>query len=322
MLKLLLVCFWLLRPMVSETLAINDEKAQIVINYFDDNAQKVPVSGSSWILVKVARIVTETDDKIDGLKIISLVDGLKIDKYSEIEEILQHLELTKQDESHQKVMNIKGLEVYEKITNDQGQIIFDDLEPGVYLGLEQSAAAYHLCAEPFLLSVPATKDGVESDMDQTVEPKAVLGGNLRISKKASGNAVDRQERFAMMIEIPSGTYRYCFADGQTGYISAHQQLLVNVDNDVVIYDVLANQEYKVYEVKANQDGYKTIYQQNEGMIMAKQEVSATIINERSYHDEVDTKVASMIDLALGLWVLSIIVILGLGFLDKSKEHKR
>lgn len=322
MLKLLLVCFWLLRPMMLETSAIEDEKAQIVINYFDDNAQKVPISGSSWILVKVARIVTEADDKIDGLKIISLLDGLKIDKDSEIADVLNYLELSKQDESHQKLTNIKGLEVYEKITNDQGQIIFADLEPGVYLGVEQSAAAYHLCAEPFLLSVPATKDGVESDIDQTVEPKAVLGGNLRISKKASGNAVDRQEKFAMMIEIPSGTYRYRFADGQTGYISTHQQLLVSVDNDVVIYDVLANQEYKVYEVKANQDGYKTIYQQNEGTISAKQEVTATIINERSYHDVVDTKVESMIDIALYLWVVSIIIILVLAFFDRSKEQKR
>lgn len=296
------------------------QKGSITVNYFDDNQQEQAVEGSRWLLIKVADIATAQLDEVDGLKITSCIQGLHFDHELTLSQILAKLDLKLIDESHQSFNNNLSLVSYEKISDQDGKIVFDDLAYGVYLGLEMEAANNHLLTKPFLISLPYTVGQDRSDIELVIEPKAILAGDLRIIKQLRGNAVDEDEQFVIKVNLPQGRYHYRYEDGQDGYVQDGDELLISSNNELVIEDVLANQSYKIEEKTANRNGYQTTYDNHEGEILAKNEQVVKIINSKYINDVVDTKVKSGIMLAIVLWLCSIAGILGMAMWGKKDEH--
>lgn len=298
------------------------DKAAIIIKYYDDLDMTIPVKGSTWTLLKVADIDTVVEDGVDGLKITSLLND-EINYETTADEIYQLLEYKIIDESNisltGKTKDGIELETYSNTTDESGTAIFDELDYGVYLGVETKAASYHLCSTPFVVSVPHTEDdGITSDVERTIMPKAVLAGDITIKKEVRGNAVSQTEKFEMVVQLPEGIYHFQYKDGVDGYIENGDTLKVAADNPVTIYNVLAQGEYKVIEKSANLFGYKTEYENAEGKVSSNTDNQVKVINNRNIFAPVDTGAGTMLVICAGVFIASLSALIILAVYRRKK----
>ncbi len=310
----LLFVFMIFQPItvMADELVIN-EKGSITIEYFDDSNKEIPIEGSSWALIKIADIKTIEDEFIDGYKIISLFD-VDINEETTAEEIFELMEYEMVDESNVtlsgKTKDNIPLDIYHETTDEKGIVKFENLDYGIYLGVETKAARYHLLSTPFLISIPFTEnDGITSKVDLNIMPKGVLAGDLTIKKEVYGNAVSASSAFEMKLYLPKGIYRYQYASGKQGYVKNNDSVWVSGDDALTIYDVLAQGEYEIVEIMANKDGYKTEYRNAKGNVIAKQNNEAVIVNSRNIMAPVNTGVGSALLLCLGIFSITGLIIL-------------
>lgn len=302
--------------------APKNQNASISIEYYDDSDMTIPVEGSTWTLVKIADIETISDDFIDGYKIIPLIN-YKIDNKATADEVLKQLEYKIIDESNISISGetIDGLslEILQMTTDESGLAKFDELEYGVYLGIETKAARYHLCSTPFLVSVPHTEDdGITSDVKRTIMPKAVLAGDITIKKEVRGNAVSTTEEFEMKVKLPEGIYHYEYQNGKDGYIKNGETIKVADNNYVTIHNVMSEADYEVVEKIANEYGYKTEYVNAKGKILAKTDNQVKIINSRNVYAPVNTGTGEMFIISIGVSIISILLIIIIVMIKKRK----
>lgn len=263
------------------------EKGEITIRYFDDSKQKVPVVGSKWRLYKVGSITyTNADESVDAMKITPLIEDLELTGETKTEDVFKRIEHKLVSESKITVTgkDDKGKELpyYDAVTDEKGLITFSGLEQGVYFGVEVEAVRNHnRCAE-FLISIPyTTEDGNKSNMSAKIEPKAVLGGDIKITKKLEGNNTEATKRWDMELTLPSGTYRYDTNKGQSGFVANKSVVKIVGSESLTVYDLPAGTKFTVVEKDANKDGYRTTYEGQTGTIEYGKTTEATVINYRN-----------------------------------------
>ncbi len=262
-----------------------DERSEIIINYYDDIAMTSPIKGSLWRLYKVASIDTIIENnQVEAHKILPLIDDIKINKDTSAIEVLEAIGFEKIHESLIKMNEAESnnLIFYESYTDENGQIVFNNLDKGLYLGVEIKATEYHMLSDPFLISLPNTnKEGEEVSMSYEVEPKAILSGNLKVEKKLMGDDVEQDRKWNIKLSLPEGRYRYETSFNQRGFIESGDTVAIKGGEYIVVYDVLAGSEYEIKEIEANQDGYSTKYENHHGKISFKDNISAVITNSRN-----------------------------------------
>lgn len=265
----------------------SDEKGKITLKYFDDNDYKEPVVGSKWRLYKVGDITyTNAEESVDGLTITSLIDGLDISTSTTSDDVAKKIDYkvvtNSKIEASGKDINGKELTYFDATTGKDGQIVWDNLEQGVYLGIELDAVSYHNRSTEFLISIPNTDDdGATSHLDYTVEPKAVLAGNLKVSKMVHGNDVETTRAWTMTLSLPSGKFYYESNKGQKGYIEDKGTVSIVHGETVTVYDIPAGTQYQVEEAEANSMGYSTTYDNQKGRMECKKDAIVSVHNTRN-----------------------------------------
>lgn len=291
-----------------------DKSGEIIINYYDDTAMTSPIKGSLWRIYKVASIDTIIENnQVVAYETLSIIDDLKVNEDTSAIEVLEAIGFEK---IHESLINMNETEsnnliFYESYTDENGQIVFDNLDKGIYLGVEIKAAEYHMLSEPFLISIPNTNsEGKEVLMSYEVEPKAVLSGNLKVEKKLTGDDVEKDRKWNIKLSLSEGRYRYETSFNQRGFIESGDTVAIKGGEYIVVYDVLAGSEYEIKEIEANQDGYSTKYENHHGKIGFKFNTNVVITNSRNRI--VDTGVidgSSLINLLIPSSLVTIFIVI-------------
>lgn len=321
--RILFVAFLILTSNTDKTYAQSVSEEIVEINYYSDVDKSKPVKGSVWRLYKIANIDNSLDDKtIDAYKITSLLNDFDVDNPN-AELCLESIFTKKIDESHVDLKSIskegQNLKYIEKVTDENGIIKFENLEYGVYLGIEITSSRNHILADPFIVTVPAQQTTMLPHR-QVIFPKAVRANDLIINKKVSGNLVDENDVFQVKVFLPNGRYKYLYQNGKEGYINNGDSVYVSAKNNVTIFDVMADEKFLIKEVVANKLGFKTTYENEEGIIN-KDDLNICIINNYRHLDQfintadVGFIIPIMIGCA-GIAVLSIFVVY------KKKRNKK
>lgn len=270
------------------------ETGSITIDYYESD-ENHPVVGSEWRIYKIADIVSgvsSTDGgnhvTVNGLAIQPLAYKLNITGETTAEDVEKCLNYDVISESEIKfgsnksITDGKDLVYYDGKTDSKGRIVFSNIPEGVYIGMEAKAIRYHTRTVSFLVSVPGT-DAYHTDtssLDIHVEPKAVLAGDLTITKTVEypiGN--DSTNGFKINITLPEGTYRYDTTSGKSGYATGKSASLVISDKETVtIYDIPGGSSYKVEEDAESQTGYQTTYENSSGTIKSNTATAVKVNN--------------------------------------------
>lgn len=264
------------------------ELCSLTIKYYDDSDQTVPVTDSDWVILRIADVYTIQEyHDVDALQIESLI-GIDLTLETELDDILEQLNVTKVTESDYKVSSIAVNEVelptYE-VTVVDGTATLEDLPYGVYIGFEVDAAVDHQVAAPFVITLPTTdEDGLISSIDVTVEPKAVLAGDIKIEKKLEGNNTEKSKDWTMKLTLPEGIFYYKASDGEEGYVSNGDTVSIKGGETVTIEDVTGGESYSVTESEENKNSYKTSYENQSGTVPLKSIVEVKVTNKRSRVD--------------------------------------
>ncbi|MGN0361977.1 MAG: DUF5979 domain-containing protein [Bilifractor sp.] len=193
-------------------------------------------------------------------------------------------------------------------TDDQGNLIFQDVEPAAYLLAETTSAAHHYASVPCLISVPEMKQAQASgsagwSYDISVSPKPISSGKLEIRKKIAGNAAERKAfHFIVTFEnndrtgesIPANSdkeqlfcldasaiaYPYTNTNGQKGSVKSGDTLLISPDETVTIEDIPAGTFYRIREDEAGKSGYVTTSSGDTGHIQRTDVQKAEFLNTR------------------------------------------
>lgn len=270
------------------------ETGSITLDYYESD-ESHPVVGSEWRIYKVADMVSgvsSSDDGkhvvVNGLEIQPLAYQLKIDSTTTAEDVEKCLNYDVISESEIKfgsnksITDGKDLTYFDGKTDSKGRIVFSGIPQGVYIGMETKAIRYHTRTVSFLVSVPGTdaQSTNKSSLDIHVEPKAVLAGDLTVTKTVEypiGN--DSSNGFKINISLPEGTYRYDTTAGKSGYLTGKNASIVISDKETAtIYDIPGGSAYKVEEDAESQTGYQTTYENSDGKIKSGTAVAAKVNN--------------------------------------------
>lgn len=333
------LCTMALSLLPTSTLAENrtyraDEKGKITIKYYDDNQEKKPVVGSQWRIYKVGDITyTNGNEGVDALTITSLIDDLEISRETKAEEVLEKIEYKPITESRIEVtgkdVNGKVLEHYDATTDENGQIVYDKLEQGVYLGVEVQSPRRHNRSTPFLISIPNTDEtGRVSSIEATIEPKAVLAGDLVVSKQLHGNAAEIAYQWTMELTLPEGTYYYetnemkkygnTYSKGQNGYCKNGDKIKIFAGEDLRIFDIPAGNKYHISESEANAGGYATRYDRQNGVIESYKDINVVVHNTKNKDVKTDAGAHTLMYVGIGTLAGALLIVV---LASKSKNKK-
>lgn len=285
--KILFVALLIFSISIDSVLAQENSDEIVEINYYSDVDKSIPIKDSIWRLYKIADIDNSlNDDTINSYQITSLLKEFDVNNpnaelcYSSIFE-------KKLDESHLDIKSVseegEKLKYIEKVTDEHGIIKFENLEYGIYLGVEVRAARNHILADPFIVTVPAQQSTLLPNR-QVIYPKAVNANDLVINKKISGNLVNENDVFQIKVFLPKGRYKYLYQNGKEGYITNGDSVYISANNNVTIFDVMADEKYVIKEVVANKLGFRTTYENEEGFIN-KDSSNICIINNYRHLDQ-------------------------------------
>lgn len=290
-----------------------DATGSLTLRYFDDSDETAPIPGAVFEIMQVADIGRGVDTNGAYLP---LADGLEFT-----------------DDTTSEDYEAKVLEAYEAnpelgytaegTIGEDGTYTFTEVPPGAYLVRNTETVRYHITSIPFLVSVPETNETQDSwNFDVTAYPKPNLAGDLEIRKTLSGDEADESDVFNFEITISdAGTYRAVLPGGTEGTVKNGDVISIKGGQSVVIYDLPEHSDYKVVELEANQNGYRTLYKNSEGQITYAEEIEAEVINNK---EGVKTGVSTG-DIALGLSIVGgglAVLILLLYLHRKSKREQK
>lgn len=317
----------------------SSETGKITINYFDDNTQKTPTVGSKWRLYKVGDVTyTNAEMTIDGLKITSLIKDCNITMETTAEDVQAFIDYKVVDESEITVTgkdtNGAELKYYDGTTDDKGTLVFDNLEQGVYFGIEVKSPTFHNRSTSFLVSIPNTDEtGRISSLEATIEPKAVLAGNLVVNKELHGNAAEIAWQWTMELTLPEGVYHYkttkmtkygkTYSEGQEGYCKSGDSIKIYAGETLTIYDIPAGAKYSIHESQENGYGYSTRYDNQSGTLVAYKDINVTVHNTKN--KDVNTATGSDMLMYVGIGVVAgalLVVVLASKARDKKENDKK
>lgn len=311
------------------------ETGKITINYYDDNTSKTPTVGSKWRLYKVGDVTyTNADMTVDGLKITSLIKDCSITAETTAEDVQAFIDYKVVDESEITVTgkdtNGKELKYLDGTTNAKGTLVFDNLEQGVYFGIEVKSPTFHNRSTSFLVSIPNTDEtGRVSSLEAVVEPKAVLAGNLVVNKQLHGNAAEIAWQWTMELTLPEGVYHYkttemtkygtTYSKGQEGYCKNGDSIKIYAGETLTIYDIPAGAKYSIHESQENGYGYSTRYDNQSGTLVAYKDVNVTVHNTKN--KDVNTASGSNMLIYIGVGAIAVAGLIII-FADKAKNKKK
>lgn len=173
-------------------------------------------------------------------------------------------------------------------TGKDGKLAISGMEPGVYLGMETSPAPEHYASAPFLFQLPYS-DG--EDVDRTfwnyelkVEPKSLPAGDIVISKQVAGSAGDTNQKFNFVVTFKTTdadlSVPYKISNGTKGTIKTGDKIQLKSGEVATITMIPCGSDYKVTEVEANQDGYKTTSEGASGRIVRKVPAEVKFVNRK------------------------------------------
>ena len=285
----------------------------LTLRYFDDSDETAPIPGAVFEIIQVADI------------------GRGVDTNGAYIPLAEGLEFT--DDAVAEDYEAKVLEAYEAnpelgytaegTIGEDGTFTFTEVPAGAYLVRNTETVRYHITSIPFLVSVPETNETQDSwNFDVTAYPKPNLAGDLSIRKTLSGDEASDTDVFSFEITISdAGSYKAVLPGGTEGTVKNGDVISIKGGQSIVIYDLPEHSDYKVVELEANQNGYRTLYKNSEGKITYAEKADAEVINNK---EGVKTGVSTD-DIALGLSVIGgglAVLILLLYLHRKSKREQK
>lgn len=216
-----------------------------------------------------------------GNQYVSIIPDLEIDQNTDAKTIAAKVQAYYKD--HPEIGPS-----YTGRTGEDGKLAISGMEPGVYLGMETSPAPEHFASAPFLFQLPYS-DG--EDVDRTfwnyelkVEPKSLPTGDIVISKHVTGSAGDTNQRFRFVVTFKTTdadlSVPYKISNGTKGTIKTGDKIQLKSGEVAIITMIPCGSDYKVTEVEANQDGYKTTSEGASGCIVRKVPAEVKFVNRK------------------------------------------
>lgn len=204
------VCFLLPQSVWADTGSTEftfnpDRMGSITIDYKDADSES-PVSGADFTLYKVADFTSEIQDTIKGQPAVgtpvkSIFSDLEITADTDPESIEEYVEKT------YKLKEPENGAMYQVMTGDDGTGKLDNVELGIYLGVETHPADEYAASIPFLVSIPESLNNKNKNnpdawnYDVTVYPKVLPLGDLKIVKKLEGNNTEKDREWHFVVSI-------------------------------------------------------------------------------------------------------------------------
>ncbi|MGN8739534.1 DUF7601 domain-containing protein [Bilifractor sp. HCP3S3_D3] len=216
-----------------------------------------------------------------GNQYVSIIPDLTIDQNTDAKEIAAKVQAYYKD--HPEIGPS-----YTGKTGEDGKLAISGMALGVYLGMETSPASEHYASTPFLFQLPYS-DGEEIDRtfwnyELKVEPKALPAGDIVISKQVTGTAGDTNQKFNFVVEFKttdaSLAVPYEISNGTKGTIKTGDKIQLKSGEVATITMIPCGSDYKVTEVEANKNGYKTTAEGTSGRIVRKTPAKVKFVNSK------------------------------------------
>ena len=263
-----------------------DDTAQYTaeLNYQDDADGKDPVAGAHFSYYKVGWYdMDNTDGSISsnlvsvvpGTDIPSLIGGGKEEQETQVRNLAKEVQ-----DAYQGQTPTHGKE-FDVTTDSNGTALTQGMPQGVYLAVETEAAPLHFASAPFLFSLPYMTGGSGWADSITLNPKPLAAGELSVTKVVEGAAGEKDRDFQFKLSFDSDdAYGYSTTDGRTGTVSNGSTITLKDGQTATVTMIPVGTEYKVEEVEADRDGYKTTPTHNEGVIRRTVKQECTFVNRR------------------------------------------
>ena len=255
--------------------------AKLILRYFDDEDETIPATGTEFTIYQVASIGRDVDNNgmyVPLEKDLSFHDAPEVDEY-------QKRVVSKYTENPK--IGVTRTEAIQ----DNGEAVFEDLQPGAYFVTETKTIRYHLTSKSFLVSAPETsQSGKTWNFEVKADVKPNLAGDLSVQKILKGTDTNPNEVFHFRVTIPpEGEYRIKMPDGSEAAVRNGDTVPIKGGQSFTIYDLPDQSEYEVSEVEDGQNGYITTVNHTKGKIEYAAEQEASITNRK---DRVKTFVST------------------------------
>lgn len=349
---------------VSAETVIQQKTGSLTIRYFDDSEETIPATGAEYTIYQVATLGMGLMDNGAYIPLGESVrfDDINVEQTDENNEVPEFTHEQRM-EYQQAVINLyesnPEIGYTETVKIDEEGIGFlDELPLGAYFVVETKTLRYHKTPEPFLVSIPETKqyeDGSNLwNYDVVCNPKQILAGDLTITKKVDGmlatelhNKQDLiakatstmehdSDEFTIQVDfsVPSSdynitdttfsnmTFEATLPDGTTQEVGINSQFKIHKGETIFIADVPAGIQYKVTEIEANKTPYETTYKDNEGVVVEKTATAVTVINSTTkWYETHKTGVGEPVVVACIVGGLALTILLFLLLTSKKDKEK-
>lgn len=257
---------------------ITKDTGDLTVRYFDDSEETTPVEGAEFTIYKVANI---------GRSQVNGTNGA----YLPLDETLTFEGVDNAEVYEEAVLAAyeAGLEdgyTATAIIGNNGEAYFKNIPIGAYLVTETKTLRYHIRSTSFLVSVPETnEEGTSWNFDVVCNPKQVLAGDLTVTKKIKGKDIKKDATYHVKVEFEAeGSYKAKLPNGTETTVKNGDEIAIQANQTLFIYDLPAGAKYTVNEVEANGTGYDTSYKNQEGNIEAYSGIGVTVINDSTKYD--------------------------------------
>ncbi len=286
---------------------ITQDTGTVTIRYFDDIDETIPVTGAKFEIYKVADIGRGFDD--NG-QYIPLIDNLD---FAEEEDAIAY---------EDKVLEAYEAEDFgykaEVTVGEDGTGLIENVPVGAYFVREVDATRYHIRSKPFLISVPETNETQNSwNFNVIVNPKSTLAGDLKLTKKLSGNAVNHNDTFNFEINIGDMPRMAEFPDGSKKEVKTGDVVTLKENEVITILDIPEGTEVSVKEIQKEEGEYVVSYENNGEKIIGKDAVTITVTNTKNQIPTGVKNALLLFDIA-GITLAMLVVVIYL----RRKEKRR
>ena len=258
----------------------------LLLVYKDDD---IPVVNAEFTFFKVGEISLRTENgKAENVR-SSLITGIS----SIPEEISGTQYIDAVHEAYESGSVQSGFS-FTAETDESGILFTDKIENGIYLVEETVPAEGYAETSPFLIQYPDISE--KGSRVLSVFPKAVPCGELKITKRVTGDTGEKNRTFHITVELDDyeGECGYTQNSGDTGIFRSGDRFSLKAEDSVVITGIPAGTEYYISEEEADSEGYRTTFTAGNGRIAAHCLTEAIVTNDRGSipdtSDEIETAV--------------------------------
>lgn len=290
------------------TPTITQGTGTVTIRYFDDIDETIPVKGAKFEIYKVADIGRGFEDNGQYIPLIGNLDFADEDDAITYEDRV--LEAYETEDFGYKA---------EVTVGEDGTGLIQNVPVGAYLVREVDATRYHIRSKPFLISVPETNETQNSwNFNVIANPKSTLAGDLKLTKKLSGNAVNHNDTFTFEINIGDMPRMAEFPDGSKKEVKTGDVVALKENEVITILDIPEGTEVSVKEVQKEEGEYVVSYENNGEKIICKDAVTITVTNTKNQIPTGVKNALLLFDIA-GITLAMLVVVIYLRRKEKKKN---